>query len=397
MPVQEALDLRGRQRADELVDDLAVLERLHGRDRLDAERLGHARVGVRVDLDELDLAVALVDGLLDHRAERAARAAPLGPEVDDDGLLEGALDDVALEGGCQWRRWARCEDRAMDLQIDADGVTLAGEEAGEGSPGRAAARADGDAPLRRDGLEGARARRAPRGAYDARAHGQSDRRTEDYGYDRLADGPARRARRPRHRAGRRWPAPRWARTRSRSSRSRTPTASPALVIMTPAYDPERDARPGPLGPARQGPARGRRRGLRRGLRHAERAREVARDDRPRPAPAALRPRAPRRAGRRARRPCRAHARSRPGSDLARHRRADRDRRQPRRGRPRAPVRGRASATPRRSRTRAWSPRSEGDSPLAWQGAQVSKVIARWRRCGSRAMSSSAHSTTSSRS
>ena len=54
-PVEEALDLRGRQRADELVDDLAVLERLDGRDRLDPERLRDARVGVGVDLDELDL------------------------------------------------------------------------------------------------------------------------------------------------------------------------------------------------------------------------------------------------------------------------------------------------------------------------------------------------------
>ena len=96
--VEEALDLRRRQRADELVDDLAVLERLDGRDRLDPEGLREARVGVGVDLDERDLAGALVDGLLDHGPERAARAAPLGPEVDDHGLLVGALDDVALEG-----------------------------------------------------------------------------------------------------------------------------------------------------------------------------------------------------------------------------------------------------------------------------------------------------------
>ena len=97
-PVEEARDLRGRDGADELVDDLAVLEGLHGRDRLDAEGLGDLRVGVGVDLDEFN-AVALVDGLLDHGPEGAARAAPFGPEVDDDGLLVGALDDVALEGG----------------------------------------------------------------------------------------------------------------------------------------------------------------------------------------------------------------------------------------------------------------------------------------------------------
>ena len=47
--------------------------------------LRHARVGVDVDLGQLDLALARGDGALDHRPELAARAAPLGPEVDDDG------------------------------------------------------------------------------------------------------------------------------------------------------------------------------------------------------------------------------------------------------------------------------------------------------------------------
>ena len=64
--------------------DRAVLERLHGRDALDAERGGEALVGVRVDLGQRDLAVALVDRLLEHGRELAARAAPGGPEVDDD-------------------------------------------------------------------------------------------------------------------------------------------------------------------------------------------------------------------------------------------------------------------------------------------------------------------------
>ena len=39
-----------------------------------------------------------VDRLLEHGRELAARAAPLGPEVDDDGHLARALDDVLLEG-----------------------------------------------------------------------------------------------------------------------------------------------------------------------------------------------------------------------------------------------------------------------------------------------------------
>ena len=303
MPVQEALDLHGRERADELVDDLAVLERLDGRDRLDPEGLGQARVGVGVDLDEIDLAGALVDGLLDHGPERAARAAPLGPEVDDHGLLEGALDDVALEGLFSGVDGHDCEDSRHGFP-DRRGRRDAGRRGGgAGEPGRAAARADRDAALRGDGLAGAGALRPPR--------------------DRLRRARPRPLRRPpatrattatsawpptcspcsttAASTAPSWPAPRWARTRSSTFALTHPERVAGLVIMTPAYDPE-DDRPGadgPLGPALRRPAQRRRRGLRRGLRHAERAREVAGDDRPRPAPAARRPRPPGRARRRA--------------------------------------------------------------------------------------------------
>ena len=41
-------------------------------------------VGVGVELDELDRAAARGDRLLEHRTQLAARAAPFGPEVDDD-------------------------------------------------------------------------------------------------------------------------------------------------------------------------------------------------------------------------------------------------------------------------------------------------------------------------
>jgi hypothetical protein len=56
---------------------------------------------VDVDLGELDPADALGDLRLDRRAERPARAAPGGPEVDDDRQLVRALDHVALEGVCR--------------------------------------------------------------------------------------------------------------------------------------------------------------------------------------------------------------------------------------------------------------------------------------------------------
>ena len=77
----------GRDRAGELVDHAAVLERLDGRDALDAERLADLRVGVGVDLRQVDLALARVRGLLERRRELPARAAPRGPEVHDHGHL----------------------------------------------------------------------------------------------------------------------------------------------------------------------------------------------------------------------------------------------------------------------------------------------------------------------
>ena len=60
---------------------------------------GERLVGVDVDLGQLDLAGALVDRGLERRAELAARAAPLGPEVDDDGHLARALDHLGHEVG----------------------------------------------------------------------------------------------------------------------------------------------------------------------------------------------------------------------------------------------------------------------------------------------------------
>ena len=73
----------------------------------------------------------------------------------------------------------------MDLSIDADGVTLSGEEDGEGTPvvllhGLTATRryvVMGSQALERSGHRVI--------AYDARAHGKSDP-GDDYGYERLA-------------------------------------------------------------------------------------------------------------------------------------------------------------------------------------------------------------------
>ena len=77
----------------------------------------------------------------------------------------------------------------MELSIDADGVTLSGEGAGEG---RAVVLLHGLTATRRYVVMGSRAleRSGHRViAYDARAHGRSDPALEptDYGYERLSD------------------------------------------------------------------------------------------------------------------------------------------------------------------------------------------------------------------
>ena len=191
----------------------------------------------------------------------------------------------------------------MDFRIDADGVTLAGEEAGEGAP---VVLLHGLTATRRYVVMGSRAleRSGHRVvAYDARAHGQSDRPRDpqDYGYERLADdllavlddrGIERAVL-----AGASMGAHTLDRVRARPPRARRRPRDhdPGL---RPRGPPTR--RDGPLGPrSPKGLRDGGVEGFVEAYGTPERARAVARDDRPRPAPAALRPRAPRRARRRA--------------------------------------------------------------------------------------------------
>ena len=86
---------RGRRRGTRRRPD-----RCAGRTRPGSTGRGTARdlrVLVDVDLGEHDLAFGGVDRLLDDRTERAARAAPRRPQVDDDGNGGGLVDDVRLE------------------------------------------------------------------------------------------------------------------------------------------------------------------------------------------------------------------------------------------------------------------------------------------------------------
>ena len=124
------------------------------------------------------------------------------------------------------------------MQIDADGVTLDGEEAGEGSP---VVLLHGLTATRRYVVMGSKAlERAGHRVvlYDARAHGQSEG-GEDYSYDRLAtdllavldDRGIERA----TLAG----ASMGAHTITRFALAH-PDRVASLVIMTPAFAPDRD-------------------------------------------------------------------------------------------------------------------------------------------------------------
>ena len=95
---ERALERALRHRADGGGLRLAVLEQHHHRDRRDAVALREALLAVDVDLDDLD--VVLVGDPVEHRGDGVARAAPLGPEVDDH--LAFALEDLLVEGrlGC---------------------------------------------------------------------------------------------------------------------------------------------------------------------------------------------------------------------------------------------------------------------------------------------------------
>ena len=95
--VEKRRDGDRRPRTDELGDDPPVLECLHGGNPLDPEHRREPGVRVDVDLRQLDRARTGCDLGLQDRRERPTRAAPRGPEVDDDRALVRALDHVALE------------------------------------------------------------------------------------------------------------------------------------------------------------------------------------------------------------------------------------------------------------------------------------------------------------
>ena len=86
-------------RARRARDFAPVTEDRDGRNRADAERARELGILVRIDLHELHAAGVRGGELFQHRRQRAARAAPRRPEIDQHQLLARTFDDFLLEIG----------------------------------------------------------------------------------------------------------------------------------------------------------------------------------------------------------------------------------------------------------------------------------------------------------
>ena len=96
--LHEGSQLRFRNCAREAVDRLAVLERVNGRDRLDAQLAGNFLVLVDVHLDETHGALGFRNDLFERGSELLARPAPRRPEIDNHGNVPRRFQHIGREG-----------------------------------------------------------------------------------------------------------------------------------------------------------------------------------------------------------------------------------------------------------------------------------------------------------
>jgi 8-oxo-dGTP diphosphatase len=115
------------QRTGEALHQPAADGEQHRRDALDLQLARDGLVAVDVDLGKHPRATTLGGEPLEHGGQLLARTAPVGPEVDEDGHLQRALQHVALEGRLR----------------DVEDVRRRGRAAAPSArPGRAGARSD---------------------------------------------------------------------------------------------------------------------------------------------------------------------------------------------------------------------------------------------------------------
>jgi pimeloyl-ACP methyl ester carboxylesterase len=190
--IEETVDGGGRHGPYELGGDRSIAERLDGRNALDPVLPGDHWVGIDIHLGELDLAGSLFHGSLDYGAELPARPAPLRPEVHDhrnrvraldNGGLESAIGDVHDTDGRK-PRMADCAE-----VVEHAGVRLWVQDTGEGIP---VVLLHGLTATHRYVVMGSKAlERSDHRviAYDARGHGHSSPAVDpsEYEYSQLVE------------------------------------------------------------------------------------------------------------------------------------------------------------------------------------------------------------------
>src|SRR5579862_5773797 len=89
--------------ADQLIRNLSALEHQQRGNTANAEFSGDIHIFIDVQLYDFDFAGMFARDFFDGRRKHVARAAPIRPEIDHDGLGLASFDDVGLEAGVTYR------------------------------------------------------------------------------------------------------------------------------------------------------------------------------------------------------------------------------------------------------------------------------------------------------
>src|ERR1700757_5468456 len=95
--LEDLYDLLFRHGADDLLGHLSALEHEEGRNTANIEFSRGINILIDVELYYLQLAGIFARDLLDRRRKHVARAAPVRPKINHDGLRLARLDHVVLK------------------------------------------------------------------------------------------------------------------------------------------------------------------------------------------------------------------------------------------------------------------------------------------------------------